>query len=38
MRAASHDPAFAKQMKIPQKVAREFVQADEKKAAGKKKR
>lgn len=28
MRAAAHDPAFAKKMGIPQGVAREFVQAD----------
>lgn len=28
MRAAAHDPAFAKKMQIPQKVAREFVRAD----------
>ncbi len=28
MRAAAHDPKFAKKMGIPQKVAREFVQAD----------
>ena len=35
MRAAAHDPEFAKRMKIPQSVAREFVAADE---AKKKKR
>jgi hypothetical protein len=28
MRAAAHDPSFAKKLGIPQKVAREFVQAD----------
>jgi len=28
MAAAAHDPAFAKRMGIPQKVAREFNQAD----------
>ena len=28
MRAAAHDPAFAKKLKIPQKVARDFVEAD----------
>lgn len=28
MRAAAHDPAFAKKVGIPQKVAREFVEAD----------
>jgi hypothetical protein len=33
MRAAAHDPKFAKKMGIPQSVAREFVAAD--KAAGK---
>jgi hypothetical protein len=35
MRAAAHNPAFAKKMEIPQKVAREFVRADQKKAASK---
>jgi len=30
MRAAAHDPAFAKRMHIPQSVAREFVEADKK--------
>lgn len=30
MRAAKHNPAFAKKMGIPQKVAREFVDADRK--------
>jgi hypothetical protein len=28
MRAAAHDPSFAKKLDIPQSVAREFVQAD----------
>ena len=28
MAAAAHDPAFAKRMKIPTKVAKEFNQAD----------
>ena len=28
MRAAAHDPSFAKKLGIPQSVAREFVQAD----------
>ncbi len=28
MRAAAHDPKFAKKLGIPQKVAREFVAAD----------
>ncbi len=28
MRAAAHDPKFAKKMGIPQKVAREFTRAD----------
>lgn len=31
MRAAAHDPKFAKKLGIPQKVAREFVAADKKK-------
>ena len=30
MRAAAHNPAFAAKLKIPQKVAREFVKADQK--------
>lgn len=30
MRAAAHDPKFAKKLGIPQKVAREFVAADKK--------
>jgi len=29
MRAAAHDPGFAKKMDIPQSVAREFVSADQ---------
>ena len=29
MRAAAHDPAFAKKVGIPQSVARDFVRADE---------
>lgn len=36
MRAAAHDPAFAKKMDIPQHVARDFVEAD-KRRAGKRK-
>lgn len=32
MRAAKHNPAFAKKVGIPQKVAREFVAADKRKA------
>lgn len=35
MRAAAHDPAFAKRMEIPQKVAREYVKADKGKSGGK---
>jgi hypothetical protein len=35
MRAAAHNPAFAKKVGIPQKVAREFERADQKKAASK---
>jgi len=31
MAAAAHDPAFAKKLGIPQKVARDFNQADQKK-------
>jgi len=31
MQAAKHDPAFAKKMGIPQKVAREYVAADKRK-------
>lgn len=36
MQAAKHDKAFAKKMGIPQKVAREYVAADKRKAAGRK--
>lgn len=32
MRAAAHDPAFAKKVGIPQDVAMEYYQADEAKA------
>lgn len=32
MAAAAHDPKFAKKVGIPQKVAREFSRADQKKA------
>lgn len=35
MRAAAHDPKFAKKMGIPMKVAREFVKADLNVAGGK---
>jgi hypothetical protein len=31
MRAAAHDPKFAKKLGIPVKVAKEFVKADKKK-------
>jgi hypothetical protein len=31
MRAAAHNPDFAKKMGIPQKVAKEFVNADKRK-------
>lgn len=31
MRAAEHDPKFAKKMGIPRKVAKEFVNADKRK-------
>lgn len=40
MKAAAHNPQFAKKMGIPQTVAREFVEADKRKAGkskGKKK-
>lgn len=38
MRAAAHDPAFAKKLGIPQSVARDFVEADKRKGKkGKKK-
>lgn len=36
MRAAAHDPAFARKMGIPQSVAREFVKADRAKRKRKK--
>jgi hypothetical protein len=36
MRAAAHNPDFAKKVGIPQKVAKEFVKADAKKAGKKK--
>ena len=37
MRAAAHDPKFAKKMGIPKKVAKEFVAADKaKKKRGRK--
>ena len=32
MRAAAHNPAFAKKTGVPQKVAKEFVQADKARA------
>ncbi len=32
MRAAAHNPSFAKKMGIPQGVAKEFVAADKKKS------
>jgi hypothetical protein len=38
MRAAAHNPAFAKKVGIPQPVAREFEAADKAKAAHKKRR
>lgn len=31
MRAAAHDPKFARKMDIPQRVAKEFVAADKRK-------
>ena len=34
MAAAAHDKGFAKKMGIPQKVAKEFNRADQKKAKG----
>ena len=37
MQAAAHNKAFAKKMDIPQKVAREFVEADKRKADDKRK-
>jgi len=36
MRAAAHDKAFAAKLKIPQKVAKEFVEADTNKTKNKK--
>jgi hypothetical protein len=36
MRAAAHDPKFAKKLGIPQTVAKEFVAADTKAKGGKK--
>lgn len=35
MRAAAHDPAFAKKVGIPQTVAKEFAEADKRKAKAK---
>jgi hypothetical protein len=35
MQAAAHNPAFAKKIGIPQKVAREFEAADERQSAKK---
>lgn len=32
MQAAAHNPTFAKKVNVPQQVAKEFVQADKKKA------
>ena len=37
MRAAAHNPAFAKKVGINQSVAKEFAAADERKKASKKK-
>lgn len=37
MRAAAHDPKFAKKMGIPQSVAKEYVEEDKKKKKRKKK-
>jgi hypothetical protein len=34
MKAAAHDPRFAKKVGIPQKVAKEFVKADRGKRQG----
>jgi len=36
MQAAAHNPKFAKEAGIPQKVAREFIAADQKKGGKKK--
>ena len=38
MRAAAHDPDFAKKLDIPQSVAKEFVEADKKKGGTKSKK
>ncbi len=38
MRAAAHDPEFAKKVGIPQTVASEFVKADQAKAKKQKKK
>ena len=35
MQAAAHNPAFAKKVGVPQKVAKEFVKSDKAKAAHK---
>jgi hypothetical protein len=32
MRAAAHNPKFAKQVGVPQRVAKDFVQADKRRA------
>lgn len=34
MRAAAHDPAFARKLGIPQKVAKDFVAKDKRKKKG----
>lgn len=34
MRAAAHDPAFARKLGIPQKVAKEFVAEDKRQKKG----
>lgn len=36
MRAAAHDPEFAKRVGIPRKVAKEYVEADKRRAKPKK--
>ena len=38
MRAAAHDPTFARKMKIPQDVVREFAAADKMKKGKRKRR
>lgn len=38
MRAAAHNPKFAKKMGIPKKVAKEFVAADRGKSKGRSKK